>query len=142
MQIGRHYTLGELDPHGEADATAVAALTRLVVDVLDPIRDRWGPMRVTSGYRSPARNARTPGSSPTSQHVRGEAADLVPVEADVRDVWAWVASSTLPWGQVILEERTRPDGSVGRWVHVSTATPTHRAQVLRRTLDGRYVRVR
>lgn len=142
MRLGRHFSLAELDPHGEADATIVAALTRLALDVLDPIRERWGPMRVTSGYRSPQRNARTAGSSPTSQHVRGEAADLVPVEADVRDVWAWVASSGLPWGQLILEERTRPDGSVGRWVHVSTATPTLRAQVLRRTLDGRYVRIR
>ena len=142
MRLGRFFTLAELDRHGEADATAVAALTRLAVDVLDPIRERWGPMRVTSGYRSPERNARTVGASPTSQHTRGEAADVVPTQADLRDVWAWVASSSLPFGQVILEERQRADGTVSRWLHVSSATPSLRAQVLRRTLEGRYVRVR
>ena len=39
-------------------ADIVAALERLVENVLDPLREAWGaPIIVTSGYRSPKLNA-------------------------------------------------------------------------------------
>lgn len=52
------------------------ALTALVDNVLDPLREAWGaPIIVTSGYRSPALNKAVKGSA-TSQHVKGQAADI------------------------------------------------------------------
>lgn len=57
-------------------AEAVKNLTRLVDEVLDPLRERWGvPIRVTSGYRSATLNRKVGGSS-TSYHLRGMAADI------------------------------------------------------------------
>lgn len=57
-------------------AEAVKNLTRLVDEVLDPLRERWGvPIRVTSGYRSVTLNRKVGGSS-TSYHLRGMAADI------------------------------------------------------------------
>ena len=53
-------------------------LQALVDNVLDPVRERYGkPIRVNSGYRCPIHN-RTVGGVPGSQHVKGEAADIVP----------------------------------------------------------------
>ena len=57
-------------------SSAVKALNDLVDNVLDPLREAWGgPIRVNSGYRCPELN-RIVGGTPTSQHQRGEAADI------------------------------------------------------------------
>ena len=51
-------------------------LTNLTENLLDPIRDTWGrPLQVNSGYRCPALN-KAVGGKPTSQHLKGEAADI------------------------------------------------------------------
>lgn len=48
----------------------------LVRSVLQPLRDTWGaPLHVNSGYRRPEVNAAV-GGRPTSQHLKGEAADI------------------------------------------------------------------
>lgn len=48
----------------------------LVEKVLDPARERLGaPISVNSGYRCPALN-KAVGGAATSQHMRGQAADL------------------------------------------------------------------
>lgn len=52
------------------------AVKELTERVLQPLRDRLGhPLRINSGYRCPELN-RAVGGVPTSQHVRGEAADV------------------------------------------------------------------
>lgn len=57
-------------------------LQALVDNVLDPVRERYGkPIRVNSGYRCPIHN-RTVGGVPGSQHVKGEAADIIPVSSE------------------------------------------------------------
>lgn len=45
------------------------------VEKLDTLRDVWGPLSVTSGYRTVRHNAIV-GGVPDSAHVRGLAADL------------------------------------------------------------------
>lgn len=48
----------------------------LVLNVLQPLRNKWGgPLVINSGYRSPKLN-RLVGGASTSQHVKGEAADV------------------------------------------------------------------
>lgn len=52
---------------------SIIALCR---NVLQPLRDTWGkPMHVNSGYRCPELNAAV-GGVPSSQHTKGEAADI------------------------------------------------------------------
>lgn len=52
------------------------AVKALTLSVLQPLRDIYGkPMEINSGYRSPRLNAEV-GGVPTSQHVKGEAADI------------------------------------------------------------------
>lgn len=58
------------------DEQAERNLNALVDNVLDPLRELYGkPIRVTSGYRSPAVNRSVNGAT-SSQHALGEAADI------------------------------------------------------------------
>lgn len=53
-----------------------ANLVRLVLEILQPVRDKWGrPIVVTSGFRSEAVN-KAVGGARNSQHRLGEAADI------------------------------------------------------------------
>lgn len=57
-------------------SVAAHAIELLATRVLQPLRDTVGaPLTITSGYRSRELN-RAIGGSPTSQHLRGEAADV------------------------------------------------------------------
>lgn len=81
----KHFTMQELASSATAerkgidntpDQKAAAALTVLVANVLDPLRDAWGkPIVVNSGYRCPKLN-RAVGGVARSQHTKGEAADI------------------------------------------------------------------
>ena len=52
------------------------AVRELTLTVLQPLRDAWGePLHINSGYRCPKLNAAV-GGAPTSQHTKGEAADI------------------------------------------------------------------
>lgn len=54
----------------------VLNLVKLVDNVLDPLRERYGkPIRITSGYRSEALNKVLKGAK-TSHHLKGQAADI------------------------------------------------------------------
>ena len=105
-------------------AEARANLETLITQCLDPIRRIYGkPIIVTSGYRCPALNAAVGGSS-TSQHMSGQAADLVPASGgSLNDIFR-AAVSFGNFDQLIIEQ----SGS-SRWVHVSYG-PRHRHAIL------------
>jgi uncharacterized protein YcbK (DUF882 family) len=49
--------------------------------LLEVLRRQWGrPLKFSSAYRCQAHNAATPGSAPTSYHVRGMAWDINLIE--------------------------------------------------------------
>lgn len=81
LQLGRWFRLSEFTRTGtklpnDPPAAAVQALQALVTTVLDPLRDGVGKaVNVTSGYRSAEVNAAV-GGADSSQHSKGEAADV------------------------------------------------------------------
>jgi len=129
--------LSTVPASGPRDKTVHARLRLLAQTILQPVRDHVGkPVRINSGYRSPAKNASVPGSSKTSQHMFGEAADIcVPGlnDAQLRELFDWIAfSSGLPFGQVIFEDK-RPTQEGGAWIHISLGAP-YRTKNNRQTL--------
>ena len=72
----------------------------LVLNVLQPLRAAWGkPLALNSGYRCPELN-KIVGGRPTSQHLKGEAAD---VRTDSPYKLACLAIKLgLPFDQMIL----------------------------------------
>jgi uncharacterized protein YcbK (DUF882 family) len=102
------------------------SLTALIEKVLDPLREAYGkPIIVTSGYRCPRLNAIV-GSTPSSQHVKGEAADIKTIEdtpEENKKLYDLIVKLKLPFDQLINEHNYD-------WVHVSFGA-RHRRQKLK-----------
>lgn len=119
-----HFTLAELinsdtaRTYGLDNDPPPAALERLgelARRVLEPLRGSFGPIKVTSAYRSPELNWYV-SLDRTSRHCRGEAADVRPLAlgVDCSHLALWAASH-LPCGQIILYNYSRD------WVHLDLA---------------------
>lgn len=143
-RVGRFFTIAELTVSSAAkrlglDNTptpeAERALQVLAVHVLDPLRSALGSrLRVTSGYRSPAVNEAVDGSA-TSQHMKGEAVDLVVDGLRAEQLAQLIERSGIPFDQVIWYAPER-----GGHVHVSvTAMKKNRRVVLHAPAEGGYV---
>ena len=81
MKLSENFTLQELSKtstglENTPNKKQTDSLRQLAINVLQPARDALGPIKVTSAYRSQAVNAKVGGVS-TSQHTKGEAADLM-----------------------------------------------------------------
>ncbi len=129
MQISEHFTLAELTRSSAAqrlkldntpDAQALARL-QVLAQMLESIRLHLGaPIIVTSAYRALAVN-RAVGGVTSSDHVRGQAADIVVPQYGTP---LQVARSLVPVinqlsiGQLIYEHV-----GASQWVHVSTRIP-------------------
>ncbi len=94
-------------------------LVQLVEELLDPLRESWGSaIKVTSGYRCARLNRALKGSSPTSAHLVGFAADLVPCNGDIagfkRFCVKWLKENNIKFDQCICET----NGQGAQWVHL------------------------
>ena len=123
-QLSQHFTLHEMTASGTAlrlglehtpTPAAVENLRALCVNVLEPLRRRFGVVRVTSGYRSEALN-RAVGGVANSQHRRGEAADLHCSSLDEARRWFLFIRDHLDFDQLLLERKM---GNGCCWLHVS-----------------------
>ena len=123
MQLSNNFRLSEFTRSDTAkrlgivnecpSVEQVLNLAYLCHMVLQPLRDRFGPIRITSGYRCPELN-RAVGGESNSQHMRGEAADIhLPSVERGKEYLTFL--KTLPvFDQLIWEE------SKGTcWIHVS-----------------------
>ena len=92
---------------------------QVVVDeIAQPLRDHFGkPVRINSGYRSPALNDAI-GGSKKSQHSKGEAIDLEIDGVSNMEVAGWITENC-DYDQVILEFYNPAEGPNSGWVHAS-----------------------
>ena len=105
-------------------AEAIHNLTKLVENVLDPLREKYGkPIRISSGYRSAILNRSVNGAT-SSQHRVGEAADITVGSKEEKRKLFEIIRLELPFDQLIDER----DFS---WVHVSFREGRNRKQVLK-----------
>ena len=125
MNLSRHFTLAELTRTSSGqpnvpNAAETKALVALCSSLLEPIRTKFGPVSIHSGYRSKAVNEAI-GGAKNSQHMRGEAADFHCPGATLEDIMRWiVVESGLAYGQVILEGHTAGEPT---WIHLSLGAP-------------------
>lgn len=124
--ITKNFTLEELTKTGckaknVPNAEAIINLTKLCIYILQPLRDAYKmPIRVNSGYRSPVVN-RIVGGAPTSQHLKGMAADITTGTILGNDkLFAMILDLGLPFDQLIDEKGLR-------WIHVSYSDLHRRA---------------
>lgn len=105
-------------------------LAKLCKNILQPIRDKWGkPLIVSSGYRSIKLNNFI-GGSKTSQHTKGEAADILPSLPEDFDklknlVLQMIENKEITVGQFLIESKTNTNKRTTRWLHISLPTEKH-----------------
>ena len=139
-----HFTDAEL---GLTDATPAAHRAAMYVlrdTLLTPIREHVGRPVYVNRDGMKLRGWRPPISVgvATSQHFRGEAADIDIGGGDIVPLFRWIAwESRLPFGQLIIERRKPGPWS---WIHLSLGAPYRDAsrcgQVLYSPDGKRYVR--
>lgn len=139
LRLSPHLTLLEVmrtsQPHpnvpGPAELWELMVLARRC---FEPFRSLVGPLRVTSGYRSPEVNAAV-GGAQNSQHARGQAVDVAPLRMDARHAFEALERSAVPVDQAILYHPSR-----GGHIHVShRADGKNRRQFLYAPAEGGYV---
>ena len=103
------------------------SVRELCENILQPVRDHFGRVKVTSGFRSEDLCVAI-GSSVNSQHARGQAADFECHTVDNKQLFEWVTNN-LDYDQAILEFYTGTPES--GWLHVSYNKDGNRKQKLR-----------
>lgn len=124
QQLSEHFKLSEFTQSGTArrhkvknvpGPREVERLRFLCVKSLEPMRRRFGAIRITSGFRCKKLNALV-GGSPTSQHVLGEAADIHTGGRELSEKMFGFAKQNIPFDQLILEHN--PAHGI-YWLHIS-----------------------
>lgn len=97
-------------------------LHNIAWDLLVPLR-KWykKAIPISSGFRSKKLNKILPGSSSVSQHMQGEAVDILKYSKDLKKVYKYIVDN-LEFDQLILEYDT--------WIHVSYKKGKNRKQCL------------
>jgi len=133
QQITEHFNLGEftrsatatannidnsLNPDKARDRKVIENLQNLCIQVLEPLREFMdAPVVISSGYRCSELN-KLVGGVWNSQHLTGEAADIVISDEPIRDkrlCEAFLFIQNNCWfDQLILETKGNK-----RWIHVS-----------------------
>ena len=144
MRLSKNFTLKELTYsatalrlgiENEPTKEGVMKLTLLAAELLQPLRNVVGSLRITSGYRS-AQLSEAVGSSSNSQHCRYEAVDMQYVKRGKMDnikIYDALIDLDLDYDQCILEfgnatehiDPTEPD-----WIHLSWKVVDNRRQTL------------
>ena len=122
---------------------AIPNLVALCQTVIEPIRNKFGPVSISSGFRHPDLSEALKSSS-KSQHCFGEAFDFECFKSPGnRAVAEWIVSTTLSWDQLILEFED-PEGKdlFQGWIHISNkrCKRDNRKEILRAVKqDGKTV---
>ena len=134
MKLSKNFALSEithsntakrLGIENEPTETHLQNMQHLVDNLLQPLRDAVGPIRISSGYRNPSLN-RAIGGSSSSQHCKGQALDVQfwsKGKMDNKIIYDWILQSGLEFDQMINEFDFA-------WIHISLKVEDNRKQVL------------
>ena len=144
MRLSKNFTLQELTYSAtalrlgidnEPSKEGIYKLTLLATELLQPLRERLGALRVTSGYRSFVLSEAI-GSSSRSQHCKYEAIDLQYVRRGKMGnlaIYNALIELDLDYDQCILEFGNATeyvDPTHPNWIHLSWKVGDNRKQTL------------
>lgn len=124
----KYFTLSELSVTNtklpnKPDKVAESNLIKLVENVLDPLREKYGkPIKVNSGYRSKLVNAAV-GGAKNSDHLYGFAADITAGNKTENCILFQLIRDNFKFRQLIDEKDFT-------WIHVSFNEKDNKKQIL------------
>ncbi len=124
-EITRSNTANRLGIDNEPTKKDLENIQRLITNILQPMRDALGPIRISSGYRNKELNVAIGGSS-RSQHCKGEALDIQfwkDGQMCNKEIYDWIIDNAIEFDQMINEF----DFS---WIHISLKKSNNRREVL------------
>ena len=134
MKLSKNFSRAEIEHSNTAKRLGISNemsekhlenMQGLIDNLIQPMRDAIGPIRVTSGYRSPQLN-RAIGGSRTSQHCKGQALDIQywsGGKMNNKIIYDWILDSGLEFDQIINEFDYA-------WIHISLKKNDNRGQIL------------
>ena len=134
MRLSKNFVLSEVTRSNTAKRLGIdnapkndhlKSMQRIISELAQPMRDALGPIRITSGYRSPELN-RAIGGSSKSQHCKGQALDLQfwkDGQMCNKEIYDWVLKSDIEFDQMINEFDFA-------WIHISLKEKKNRKMVL------------
>lgn len=124
-KLSKHFSLGEFMRSATAIRKGIdnvpgeeemERLRQLCINVLEPLRERFGVIRITSGFRCFRLNEAV-GGARTSQHMYGEAADIHVGSTEVgRKMYDFIFTH-LDFDQLLIEVKGK--SNVIHCLHVS-----------------------
>lgn len=137
MQLSEHFSLDELTFSQTAlrkgidnapFVESIVNLKRLCTNLLEPIRTLLGvPVHVDSGFRSSMLNTLVGGAS-GSAHLRGLAADIIPIGMKLQEAFDKIRASTISFDQLIIE--------CNAWIHCAIPEEGKDAKRIMMTASG------
>ena len=140
MRLSENFTLSEFTRSNTAKRKGIDNnpteehlhnILDLTTNILQPLRDCLGSIRISSGYRSPRLN-RSIGGSKKSQHCKGQAADLQYWEngrMNNEKIYNTILSKNIEFDQMINEFNFS-------WIHISFSKDKNRREVLEAYKDA------
>lgn len=115
----------------------IGNLKVLCKNVLQPLRNKFGPIIISSGYSNVALSFAL-GRKLTSEHYMGRAADIISRRVTNYELAKWIEKN-LDFNQLIYEVRKRSNGTKYDWVHVSYRDDRpNKKEVLYSPINGGY----
>jgi zinc D-Ala-D-Ala carboxypeptidase len=134
MRLSKNFVLSEITRSNTATRLGISNeptkehlenMQRLISNLIQPMRDELGPIRISSGYRNPSLN-RAIGGSRSSQHCKGEALDIQFWQMGKMMnilIYEWILDSGLEFDQMINEFDFA-------WIHISLKKDKNRKEIL------------
>ena len=141
MKLSKNFSRAEIEHSNTAKRLGISNemsdkhlenMQRVIDNLIQPMRDAIGPIRISSGYRSPQLNKAIGGSS-RSQHSKAQALDLQywsGGKMNNKFIYDWILDSNLEFDQMINEF----DFS---WIHISLKKNNNRSEVLEAYKDDK-----
>ena len=134
MKLSKNFTRAEIEHSNTAKRLGIKNemsekhlknMQVLLDKLIQPMRDAIGPIRISSGYRSPQLNQAIGGST-RSQHSKGQALDVQfwsGGKMNNKIIYDWILESGIEFDQMINEFDFA-------WIHISMKDSKNRKSVL------------
>ena len=134
MRLSKNFTLSEITRSNTAKRLGITNepskehiknIQRLITQIIQPMRNDIGPIRISSGYRSSELN-RSIGGTSKSQHCKGKALDLQywsDGKMDNKKIYDWIIDNAVEFDQMINEFDFA-------WIHLSLKENNNRKDIL------------